>query len=331
MTESFLTRHLTEKIQEVGPISFAEFMEVALYEPDHGYYQRAKKRVGRGPGTDFTTSSALGRSFVHLLGTAISDLLPEAPEKYHLVEIGAEEGGLPWEEGSVCWGGITRLGVNDPIELEGQLIVFSNELFDAQPFHRLVFRQGEWWEAKVGLGSEAMSFGEVWQRPAGAWWEEWSPTLPAQSIEGYRLDLPTGASQLLRSILKSSWNGLFLMIDYGKTKDILYHETPAGTMRAYRRHQQEKNLLADPGEIDLTGHVCWDVLQEILVEHQFAVNAPLRQESFFVRHAASMIQQLMENPAAYGVDPERRQLQALLHPGHLGSAFQVLSAYRGVV
>ena len=123
------------------------------------------------------------------------------------------------------------------------------------------------------------------------------------------------------------WAGLFLAFDYGKTFRELAEETPAGTARAYFRHTQSNDLLARPGEQDLTCHVCWDWLAEALREQGFAEPQLAFQETFFVRNAGEFIAATM---AAEAKQLSRRKLSLmqLLHPAQLGQKFQALSALR---
>mgnify|MGYP003347625901 CR=1 FL=1 len=66
------------------------------------------------------------------------------------------------------------------------------------------------------------------------------------------------ATALLETIAAQPWTGLFLTCDYGRSLHELLTEYPAGTARAYHRHRQSNDLLAQPGEQDLTRHLCWD-------------------------------------------------------------------------
>src|SRR5436190_23397240 len=77
-------------------MTFARFMELALYHPHVGYYRRDRSRVGYGPGTDFFTASTSAPLFGELVAAAAIQLLREAgraPENHTFVEIGAETAG----------------------------------------------------------------------------------------------------------------------------------------------------------------------------------------------------------------------------------------------
>jgi len=216
-----------------------------------------------------------------------------------------------------------RLG--QPIELPAASVVFSNELFDAQPCHRIVRRDGGWRELGVAWRDGALV--EVELAHASDEWREFAGRLPPDAPEGYRLDLPTGSVALLRRIAALDWHGLFLAFDYGKSWRELTEATPQGTLRAYSRHRQVTNLLAQPGEQDLTSHVCWDWLTEVLVAHGFGRPVLESQEAFFTRHAGPELAAVMTAEA--GRHSARKQaLMHLLHPAHMGHKFQVLSALR---
>jgi SAM-dependent MidA family methyltransferase len=151
--------------------------------------------------------------------------------------------------------------------------------------------------------------------------------LPAAASIGQIFDAPLGATALASQIAAEPWQGLFIACDYGRTFRELVENCPAGTARAYYRHTQSNDLLARPGEQDLTCHVCWDWLADALSRQGFARVAVESQEAFFVQHAASFIADLASAEAA-GFSRKKLSLLQLLHPSHLGQKFQVLHAFR---
>jgi SAM-dependent MidA family methyltransferase len=99
---------------------------------------------------------------------------------------------------------------------------------------------------------------------------------------------------------------------------------PAGTGRAYRAQKLCDNLLDAPGEQDLTCHIAWDGLEEVLRAAGFREVRLMRQEAFFMHHSADVIREV-----ALRADPvECGKLRELIHPMRMGSAFQVLVARR---
>jgi SAM-dependent MidA family methyltransferase len=319
-----------------GAIPFSRFMELCLYHPRLGYYRRSQPRVGYAEGTDFLTSATSGPVFGELVSAACVSLLAgRDPSEFAFVEIGAEPethgrrgvlAGVAHPFRSVEAVGIDetcpgdgRAAIGGAIPIEGKCIVFSNELFDAQPFHRFLFRAGAWREVGVAFAGNAPVEQEL--PPA-------TPAyLPLSAPEGYRIDAPLHATRLLDSIASLPWNGLFVAFDYGKSWDELTQATPQGTARAYARHRQSNDLLARPGEQDLTCHVCWDWLAGSLSRHGFEGVTCESQESFFVHHASTWLKAEMSGTSS-ALDSRKRSLLQLIHPVHMGQAFQVLHASR---
>ena len=203
--------------------------------------------------------------------------------------------------------------------LAGQCIVFSNELFDAQPFRRFVFRHTGWLEFGVALRQNALVEVEM---PVLA-----PSALPATAPEGYVIDAPFAAAALAGNIAALPWAGLFVACDYGKSWREIIEACPAGTARAYHRHTQSNDLLARPGEQDLTCHVCWDWLAEAVATRGFATPIVESQEAFFIHHAGDYIAATTAAEAAR-FSQRKLSLLQLLHPSHLGQKFQVLHARR---
>ena len=320
-----------------GVMTFARFVDLALYDPAVGYYSRARPRIGRGPATDFYTAPALGPVFGELVADAAATLLhPAMPAAHTFVEIGVEPpapGGSVRPASGATLAGVahpfaaaTTVSLGQPVAIPPRAVVFANELFDAQPFHRLVFLGGAWRES--GVARQGGALGEVLLAELSPAVQSVRDLLPASAPEGYRIDLPLAAARLAGRIAAAPWSGLFIAIDYGKPWLELVTATPAGTARAYHRHRQGDDLLARPGEQDLTCHVCWDWLTRELAAHGFAAPVLESQEAFFVHHSARMLQDLTEAGAG-GLNPRKLALMQLLHPGNMGQKFQVLWARRG--
>jgi SAM-dependent MidA family methyltransferase len=301
-------------------VTFAEFMEVALYDPLVGYYRRDRPRVGYGEGTDFITSES-SPLFGRLVAAACTGLLaPTAVSDVAWVELGAEPGAGLFRGGPHPFRSVRQVRVGDPLRIEGPSVVFSNELFDAQPFRRFRFRQGRWRELGVSFLGGLLAETEIEGDAVPG-------VLPQGADDGYVIDAPLAAASLAAAVAGQPWSGLFLAFDYGKSWEEIVHGSPEGTARSYRRHEQGSDLLAHPGEQDLTCHVCWDWLRDALGAGGFRGPTVDSQEGFFVRHAAHAIEALASS------DPgrpsrDKLSLQQLLHPGNLGRRFQALWALR---
>ena len=330
---AFLERfHTRVAAAQEGIMRFDAFVDLALYDPVVGYYRQNHARIGYGPGTDFYTASTSGPLFGELVSSACETLLAsEDLRAYTFVEIGAETSEGILAQVATRFGARRTVAVGEAIELSGRCVVFSNELFDAQPFRRWVRRGNHWRE--IGVVAEPTSDGGQQLREALLPLSETLPPighhihLPDTAPEGYVLDLPLAANALLTAIVNQSWEGVFIAFDYGKSWAQLSSETPAGTARAYFRHEQHNNLLARPGLQDLTCHVVWDWLADGLKQHRFQSVQVESQEAFFVHHAGDFIGQTMAAEATR-MSARKLSLMQLLHPANLGQKFQVLHGVR---
>jgi SAM-dependent MidA family methyltransferase len=313
---------LRRRAQGKAALSFADFMGVALYDPVLGYYRREATRIGYGPGTDFLTATVSAPILGRLVAAACVQLLaPGDPAAFEFVEIGAERGKGILDGIAHPFRSVRIVGIGEPLKMSGHSIVFSNELFDAQPFRRFRYRFGAWTELGVAVAENGLSEVEL----EGA--DPLPGFLPANAPDGYTIDAPIAAAALARAVAAEPWTGLFLAFDYGKPWDQIAHDAPAGTARAYRRHVQGNDLLAFPGEQDLTCHVCWDWLQESLANAGFQGVHVDSLEAFFTRRAGDFIEAFTAAEAGR-VSRDKLALLQVLHPAHMGQKFQALWGVR---
>lgn len=306
-----------------GVLTFADFMALALYHPQLGYYRRDRVRVGRTAEADFYTATSSGPIFGELVAAAAVELLggDADPEHHAFVEIGAEPGGGVLAGVAHPFGSVRTVQVGETAALSGRCVVFSNELFDAQPLRRFVRNGGAWRELGVRLTPED-GLTECVLPEAVC-----EPWLPDSAEEGYVFDAPVAAGELAGAIADGDWQGLFIAFDYGKSCAELSRHCPGGTARAYHRHRQHNGLLERPGEQDLTGHVCWDWLIDALSAHGFTRPVLESQEAFFMHHAGSHLSATMAAEGG-GFSQKKLSIMQLLHPANLGQKFQVLHARR---
>ncbi|WP_269522309.1 SAM-dependent methyltransferase [Coraliomargarita parva] len=311
-----------------GTLNYRDYIDLALYDPDCGYYTAARERVGRSGSRDFYTAESLGTVFARLVVTAAEDLLgPDRAAASSFVEIAAEpETSLLSHLKSHPFTGSQTIRQGDAIEASGPVVIFANEWLDALPFHRLVFREGSWHERGVTVNAEGTL--------EDCLLEAFSPEvaavasrLPELASEGYELDLPLEAEHALRSLLAQDWNGLLLLFDYGKSWAQLCEACPAGTARCFYRHTSNNDLLARPGQQDITCDICWDPLEAQLRASGCKRTQFETQESFLVQRAARAAEAIVMSSAGR-FSEERQTLMELLHPAHMGLRFQVLWGIR---
>jgi SAM-dependent MidA family methyltransferase len=247
------------------------------------------------------------------------------PNSYTFVEIAAEPDRSVLQGVEHDFGATKTIRLFDSLDIPSKAIVFANEWLDAQPFRRFRFDKSQGWLER-GVEVTESGLREIDLHQSGdipPFLKEISPDTP----HDYLLDLPTGAKESLVNLCSKEWNGLFLTFDYGLSLEDFTRRRPEGVARGYRGHRLSSDILASPGEQDITCHVCWDMLEAVLMDHGFVEVQVERQESFLLGHASSACKAIVTGKAGE-FDPDRQTLMELLHPGNMGAKFQALRGIR---
>ena len=318
-----MMRALKERAEaHKGIIPLNVFIECALYLPGEGYYTQDRKRVGMSGESDFYTATSMGPLFAKLIIAAIKYLVETPLSKIRFIEIGPEsKGGLLGCIDDPPFMECIQIRKEDPLELNSPCVVYSNELFDAQPFRRFIRQGKSWMEAGVVIHNNQL---------------EWKvskpfhdlPDLPDRAPDGYTIDWPSGAHELMEKICQTPWKGLFLALDYGLDRSTIFEQRPEGTARAYSRHRMGNDLLANPGGQDITCHLVWDEIRQILKHWEFEDIHLQKQEAFFMHNSERLINRIIAGSPP-GFSKDKQTLMQLLHPDNMGHKFQALYARRG--
>jgi SAM-dependent MidA family methyltransferase len=356
-----IRENIRHEIHKSGVLPFARFMELALYCPDCGYYEK-KKDIGRRG--DFYTSVSTGSLFGGMLAFQFAAWLEElrsAECGVRIVEAGAHDGQLAndiltwlrsnrpqlfseieylilepsahrqdWQRetlkdfANVRWLGSLQTphsALRTP-HLNG--ITFSNELLDAFPVHRFGWdaRNKIWFEWGVAVASEQF----IWAKLDNSQIPSSILNLPSSLLEvlpdGYIIETSPAAVTWWRDAASSLAQGKLLTIDYGFTDDEVFSPSRTnGALRAYFRHHAADDLLASPGEQDLTAHVNFSAIQKAGEESGLTTEFFGSQAKFLTEIVAKAAE---ANSLGNWGPRQARQFQTLTHPEHLGRAFRVL-------
>ena len=335
------------EIRAAGPLTFARFMQIALYG-EHGYYAVRPK-----PGVDYATSPQTHPAFGSLIAGYLyrAWIALDEPRRFDVVELGAGDGGLARDivdavAASSAKGSIARF--RDAIDYHafdlcprGPAItidelsdltpivgcVVSNELLDALPVHRFTTRDGELWELYVDIGEDdelTMIEGVVSTVDIANRLSDLVGTLP----DGYRGEVNVGIHTWASRVSKTLRRGYVLTIDYGFERELLYHPGRSeGSLRCYRDHVLGQDPLRYVGEQDITAHVDFTSVQCALTHHGFrSASQPSTQRDFlFDLGYGEYNRQLREKSASEFDESKSRQLRselkslnALVDPRGLG-------------
>ena len=354
-----LEQIIRDEIAGSGPISFARFMELALYHPEWGYYEKHLGQTGRSG--DFYTSVSVGSLYGELLAHEFARLLASFEGPLQLIEGGAHEGQLAHDilshlrdyhaglfarltliilepsanrrktqqeklrefAAKVQWQRAWQSGFG----FRG--ICFSNELLDAMPIHRFQWSAstGDWIELGVGIEKGALAWKPLSAGQLNALAVNLLPKLPAELAavlpDGFCVELSPGILNWWASAACALQEGWLFTADYGLTEDeLLRPERHHGTLRTYSRHRSGAHPLTDPGSQDITAHINFTQLSTTGERCGLHTEA-FEQQGSFLRKT---LRQIERAPQAFPLwTPMRyRQLTSLIHPEHLGRAFRIL-------
>jgi SAM-dependent MidA family methyltransferase len=333
-----------------GWMSFARYMELALYAPGLGYYSGGSRKFGSEG--DFLTApeltplygQALARQVAQVLaasaplvieagagsGRLAADLLQAldalgcAPEHYRILELSGElrarqEATLretaPRFADRVQW--LDEL----PERFSGCLV--GNEVLDAMPTHGLRWDDKDVWENGVGLEDGRLVPAE---RPATGALLAAAKAMPL--ITPHRGEINLAARAWVSELARRLERGAMLLIDYGLPRHELYHpQRDGGTLRCHYRHRVHDDPLWLPGLSDITSHVDFTAVAEAGFDAGLDVLGYTSQATFLINCG---IGELLGQDSNVDELRSRGAANVLISPNEMGELFKVIALGRGV-
>ena len=344
-----------------GAISFARFMDLALYAPGLGYYRAGARKFG--PDGDFVTAPELSPLFARCLahqcrqildalgggallelgagtGVMAADLLRELraldalPERYAILELSGE---LRQRQRQTLVERVPDLlervvwldALPDP---SPRGVVLGNEVLDALPVER--FRI-----TAAGPRRLAVTWNET-----GLDWvegdEDAEVSAAVAHIEqalgwrlppGYTSEYVPHLDVWLRAIAGTLAAGALLFIDYGYPRRDYYHpERAAGTLLCHYRHRVHGDPLILPGLQDITASVDFTAVADAALDAGLDVSGYTAQNYFLF--GCGLIELMAETDPADTLRylEQSRQVKLLTLPGEMGERFQAIALTRGL-
>jgi SAM-dependent MidA family methyltransferase len=357
-SSSTLAERLCERITRHGPIAFRDWMEAALYDEQAGYYRRNDLRRWGREG-DYRTSPERSVLFAATFARYFAKLYAElgTPVAWTILEAGAGDGrfargvletlqtGYPEVFAATQYvidepGGDSRLRAQlgsfaDRVEFKSlddcdQIragIIFSNELLDAFPVHRVTVRSGQLLELYVDVGAE-QNFEWTTGPLSNAAISDYLVSSEIELKEGQVADVNLEIRNWLQRAARRLANGYLLTVDYGAEAGELFDslQRPEGTLRAFYRHQFLNDALTLPGEQDLTSTVDWTLVKRAGQELGLETVDFERQDRFLLK--AGLLAELELQTQRVVGDAERLRLSTvareIILPNGMAASFQVL-------
>jgi SAM-dependent MidA family methyltransferase len=347
---------LAERIRRFGPVTFAEFMRECLYHPVHGYYSQPESRRF----ADYYTSVDVHPIFSRLLARQIAQIweLLGRPSRFQLIEAAAGTGRfashflnfvqmkLPEFYAALQYIAVERSPARcDQLaarlaphlargrcqttsEMPAKIplgCVFSNELLDALPVHRVTQVDGALQE--IFVTSNGATFSEIRLPLSTCAISEYFAAQKITLIEGQQAEAALEACDWITEIGRRLECGFVLTIDYGQEASALFDALHmAGTVLSYANHRASEDFYAAPGQQDLTAHVNFTALRLWGARAGLATLGLASQTAFLLalgrgNEFADLYDDAMDESARVRA---RLQLKTLIFPEGMGERFQVL-------
>jgi SAM-dependent MidA family methyltransferase len=351
---------VADRIRAHGPITFAEYMEACLYHPQHGYYTKSNQQ----PRRDYFTSVDAAPLFGRLLARQFHQMWIQlgSPHPFTLVEAGAGTGALagqildftadslPEFYAVLSYVAVERSAGRCAIHRQalaahlarGKALsapqmpstvatgcIFSNELFDAMPVHRVTVVSGELREVFVGLSGSR--FCDVLGAPSSPKLAEYLAGQGITLAEDQHAEICLEASSWIEGAAKSLERGFVLTIDYGHEASELYDDRHMrGTLLAYSRHRASEDYFRSPGEQDLTAHVNFTALDLRGCAVGLTRSGFTSQTNFLMALARRSNFADLQTDAMTEQQQSRARLlfKTLINPEGMGEALQVLIQHK---
>jgi SAM-dependent MidA family methyltransferase len=283
-------------------ITFAEYMDLALYHPQYGYYNGDRPNIGKQG--DFITSPHWSADFAEVLGEQFVEMwqILGKPDAFAIVEMGAGRGTFAAhllqylqrqypdlfkileyiivevllaqqqqqlaEFKTVKWCDWDEIANNSIVGC-----FFSNELVDAFPVHQFIVEKGEIREIYVAAAEEQNKqsgskfievAGELSTPKIAEYFDLVGIDLSATVYaDGYRSEVNLAALDWIKTVAAKLQRGYLLTIDYGHPAHRYYNPRRTdGTLQCYYRHRYHSNPYINIGRQDLTAHADFTALEK---------------------------------------------------------------------
>ena len=340
---ALLERIGAELVAERNWISFARYMELALYEPGLGYYASGARKLGAGG--DFVTAPELSPLFGRTLARQIAQLLQPGDA---VLEFGAGSGALAasvLNEISVPYLVLETSSdlrqrqkqlLGDSVQWLDRLperfcgVMLANEVVDAMPVHALAWTRDRLLERGVCANEGQLAWSDrAADGPLLASSRQLEIEIPPSGR--YESELALFARAWMRSLGRVLERGAIMVIDYGfPAREYFHPQRSMGTLACHYRHRVHHDPFYLPGLQDVTAHVDFSALARAAADAGLEVLGFANQAQFLVNCGITDLL-AAENPAeAKRYLPAAAAAQKLLSPAEMGELFKVLVVGRGV-
>ena len=353
-----LRKEIVDLINIKGKITFADYMELALYHPEYGYYTSGKEKIGKRG--DYYTNSDVHSVFGELIARQLEQMWRLlGSNRFTVVEIGAGKGWLCHDilnhikneypeffekidykiveisrdlierqsdtlkgfEEKVSWESFSEDGFSfSPVE--GCFL--SNEFVDSLSVHQVIVEDNCLKEIYVTTTDGVLC--EKIDELSNPELENYFKELNINLKDGQRAEVNLKALDWVKNISRCLNRGFVITIDYGHLAEEFYSEERcSGTLMCYFEHTTSENPYERIGNQDITSHVNFSSIIEAGIKSGLSTTGFVRQSNFLI--ALGILNKMND---AKGDFSKLLTMKNLFMPGGMGDMFKVLIQHKGV-
>jgi SAM-dependent MidA family methyltransferase len=344
-----------EIAQQSGAISFARFMELALYAPRLGYYSGGAAKLGKDG--DFTTAPEITALFGAALARAAAAIIAQSAP--NILEFGAGTGKLARDVLTALAADGVAVDSYAIVELSGELrarqqqalkdfpqvrwldgfpdtfsgVVLANEVLDAMPVELVTKTPAGWQQVMVTIDDGRFAFAE--RAPDAALAQHIARQIPdaAELPVGYLTEVHPVATGFMATLARmfDADTGAAILFDYGFPAHEFYvDDRTGGTLMCHYRHHAHPDPFYLPGLQDITAHVDFTAMALAAQDAGLDVLAYMSQAAFLLGAGIGELLLRTDPADAMRYLPQANAVHKLVSPAEMGELFKVLVVGKGV-
>lgn len=336
-----------EIAQQSGAISFARFMELALYAPRLGYYSGGAAKLGKDG--DFTTAPEITALFGATLAQAAASIIAQSAP--NILEFGAGTGKLARDVLTALADAGIHVDSYAIVELSGELrarqqealkdfpqvrwldgfpasfsgVVLGNEVLDAMPVELVTKTPAGWQQVMVTIDDGRFAY--ALRTPDAALAAHIARQIPDASglADGYLTEVHPVATGFMSTLASMLDAGAAILFDYGFPAHEFYvDDRTGGTLMCHYRHHAHPDPFYLPGLQDITAHVDFTAMALAAQDAGLDVLAYMSQAAFLLGAGIGELLLRTDPQDALRYLPQANAVQKLVSPAEMGELFKVL-------
>lgn len=344
-----LLKKIHAKAEQDGFITFDHYMDLCLYNPNHGYYSNKKISFDKNK-SDFITAPELSPLYAESIiefylnckkfknvnnviefgagsGELACNFLKNIdenflPKKYYIIEKSSHLRKKQKEKINKILKNKSNVveWINNITNIDDVFII-ANEVFDAMPSKIFIKKNNNFYEKVIKITNNKLYFSKIdCNKNIKNLIQKIEERIDMKFPNNYTFEINFKYEKFLKDIFKKVHNFIFFITDYGYGEKELFHkDRDTGTLQFYKNHKKIKNCFNNPGSFDISISVDFSNISRIAEKYSISLLSYTTQTEFLINS------KIVENYIKYSNDfNEINALKTLLFPTDMGENFKIM-------